>query len=883
LLGVNGVRSFGSLACLVALMALVLLPTLAGVHNDTIGVSPMSQPVQFANLAVACAPGAKPEACASQADGTWVYLSEVHSVDAGNGSGDLLGQPRLWASGRTATFSVNTEGTNLVTCRVTGCGGLQVSNGIMIFNAGIAEPQPAITVAPTITHIGAGIGTHSYQIIIVVADPSGGMSAASPASNTLRNMPALFALGQADYISFYTSTGSARPKAPVYLIYNSYDGGPYTFVTTVNALPGSTAESNDYGQRPATGRGWPTTISGRRFTGQREHFWSYVTAVVDSNHLQLNDAVPVSLTGATAQPDDSYAVYLTEQIAESRGGGAVLFGAHSYNVWRLLYWNGSTWQSSVAANSQLMFPTHIPVEQSNISFFGTRDQTTIDTGPQSNVYGSLFGYAIERKRPWNLPYYATSKINQGDSVVQLSTPSQSSDFATGDDLWIFAGSFFSSACRASGGTPGSNCHWGESNSIVNINSSTGQLFLKYRANKTYYADAQSNPFGVVDMKPATAASNVGTHTLHNVSVHDLTVNSYDPLCFDGVTYNESIYKVRMPLGSSSGFRYGGLDRNYSVHDNQLVIGDESGNFHAEEEMDLDADVTFLNNELTFLVANGIQGSYLAYGIGLTEGTSDVRIIGNRISNGYIRSEVDVNSVLIQANNFFNSSILLGCYTSEGCNVSSFSGTGSFVQPNNWNVLSNTFQSAVYPNDDVVLESKNVVAGQVIAGNVISMGPNSKIRTCIRVSSGAVVGNTCCTKDTTFAFDIGVEVHPLLLGVESIRPMPISVLGNNINHLGNGNGVYIDDPGGSWGGYVNVTGNTEDINKGTGDTVASTAHTPNVNFMGEQIYAPTGYNPSTLADIHFAPAVGLTTSSSRFPDAIRLSHDRPQERCGSIIR
>src|SRR5208283_3118408 len=118
--------------------------------------------------------------------------------------------------------------------------------------------------------------------------------------------------------------------------YTSYDGGPYTFVTTANALPGSTAESNDFGQRPTTGRGWPTTISGTRFAGQREHFWSYVTAVVDSTHLQLNDAVPISLTGATAQPDDSYAVCLTEQIAESQGGGAVLFGPRSYNVWRVL-------------------------------------------------------------------------------------------------------------------------------------------------------------------------------------------------------------------------------------------------------------------------------------------------------------------------------------------------------------------------------------------------------------------------------------------------------------------------------------------------------------------------------------------------------------------
>ena len=638
-------------------------------------------------------------------------------------------------------------------------------------------------------------------------------------------------------------------------------------------LAGKYRESNDYGQRPATGRGWPTTIPGAGFAGQREHFWSYVTAVVDSTHLQLCDAVPVFLMGATAQPDDSYAVYLTEQIAESQGGGAVLFGPHAYNVWRVLYWNESTWQPSVAANSDLMFPTHIPVEQSNVSFFGTRDRTTINTGPQANVYGSLFGYAIERTRPWNLPYYATSTINQGDSAVQLSRPSQSSNFAIGDDLWIFAGSFFNSACRASGRRPGANCHWGESNSIVSINSTTGQLFLKYPANKTYYADAQSNPFGVVDMKPATAASNVGTHTLHNVSVHDLTVNSYDPLCFDGVTYDESIYNVRMPMGSSSGFRYGGLDRNYSVHNNQLVIGDESGNFHTEEEMDLDADVTLLNNELTFLVAKGIQGSYLAYGIGLTEGTSDVRIIGNRISNGYIRSEVDVNSVLVQANNFFNSSILLGCYTSDGCNVGSFSGTRSFVQPNNWNVLNNTFQNAVYPNDDVVLESKNVVSGQVIAGNRISMGPNSKIGTCIRVSSGAVVGNTCCTKDTSFAYDIGVEVHPLPAGTGSDSSDADLDSGKRHQSHGQRQRDYVDDPGGSWGGYVNVTGNTEDISNGTGDTVANTAHTPNVNFMGEKINAPTAYNPTTLAYIHVAPGNNLTISSgSRGSDAIRQSHD-----------
>ena len=398
-------------------------------------------------------------------------VNGTYRVDVGNAHGDLIGRPLVWASHQTTPFLVNTNGTSAIKCQVSGCGGLKAGNGIMIAQSGPLEPQPAIRVAPVIAHTGSGTGTHTYKIIIIVGDPIGGMSAASPVSNTLFSMPPLGSFGVNDYVTFNTSTGTALAMEPVYLIYSSYDAGAYTFVTAVNQLSGgATNETADFGQRPPDGRGWPITISGTSFAGQRENFFSYVTSMPDSTHLILNDAPAISLTGARAQGDDTLAYDLTERIAEAAGGGTVLAGPYSYNLWRSQYSNGSTWSTSVASGINF-YPARVPVDSSNMTFAGTSaDQTKLIVRPDASAFGITFGFAVEKNRPWTQTYYPIKPVNQGNLWVTLTTAADTSHFNVGDNLWLFFGSFFSSICPPSRGTPGSNCHFAETNSITEINS-----------------------------------------------------------------------------------------------------------------------------------------------------------------------------------------------------------------------------------------------------------------------------------------------------------------------------------------------------------------------------------------------------------------------------
>ena len=341
----------------------------------------------------------------------------------------------------------------------------------------------------------------------------------------------------------------------------------------------------------------------------------------------------------------------------------------------------------------------------------------------------------------------------------------------------------------------------------------------------------------------------------------MTVDTESPFYMDGIVIDESVHNMRFPTGMTYGLRFGGMGRNIDIADSQIVIGDGSGWFHAYNEFDLDATVSLINNKIDFLVAPGVKGTWISYGIGLTEGTSNVRIASNKFSNGQLRSENGDNSLSIIGNTFINSSLAMGCLTANGCNV------GSFGPPNGWVVSGNNFSGRFpAPNDGVVLEFKNVGQRQEISGNNIVVSAGSSIKSCIRFSSGITSHNSCYT-NANANFPTGIEITPQLPGAESVPTYPISAIGNLICAANKGNGINVDDPGGSWTGVINLSGNTSFITAGTGDAVASISHTPNIRIMNEHIGVGGGviYKPSSLGKNRG----GLTTNGgSTIADAFR---------------
>jgi hypothetical protein len=767
---------------------------------------------------------------ATPAPGT--NLNGTFSVDAGNALGLLSGQPKVWASGLTAVFPATTVGGSTTVNVPSGAGGLTIGNGIMIPGAGPALSTQN-TGSLTATHQGSGTGSNTYQWIVVVASVLGGMNAIPIASSTMTGMPAITALGPANYFTFSSTVTSSDLNA-VYLLYCSYNSGPYTFVE-VDESPNFNG-SGDFGQRPSDGLGWPVTLTGgTSFAGQNENFFSYVTAVNSSTQIVVNDTPSTSVSSVNAQPDDSLAIYVTAQRAIAVGGGHITFGPHSYNAWRPMVFNNATqsWQTSIhGSNIAQLYPARVPVSFSNIDIAGASKQSTkIIVRPGLSNFGDLFTFGVEFTPPWNQTYYTMNTVAQGSKSVTLTTASNTSHFTVGGDVWLFTGGFFNSTCPASGGTPGNNCHWSEANTVTGIDSVNGVLYLKYPANKQYYADSAGNPFGIVP---------VGSNSIHNIGIHDLTVDSYDPLQIAQMMYDESIYNVSMPSGSAGGWDYHSLERNMTVENCNMVLGDDAPYFHAEEEVDEDAGVRYINNVFSANVPPGTLGTYEVFGISLTEGTADFHMLANQVNNLNFASDNGSNNIFVIGNNWSNGVI------QPGVNNFTAAPVASFGTPSNWVIANNTVVGAADAggNTPAVLSTGGTVAYNVsIIGNNVQTLSTDTNGACFALASGTISGNTCLAANASTE---GILVVPTV--ASGVPTPPISVIGNNLTTQSSGYCIQINDPGSSWNGYLLLSSDIES-GCGTGDYAPAVlnGHLPNIQVSDEQIAASTQYNPTTLGN------------------------------------
>ena len=197
------------------------------------------------------------------------------------------------ASGSTATIVATTTASSKVIVANDGIADFKINQGVHILAAG-----------PTVAYGGAQLktptcvgspctGIHSYSWIVITADPLKGMSAASTIV-TKSSMPAIDSLG---YSQYFKITGTQEHYAPVglYLVYCSYDGGPYTFVFVDNSIvhPGTA----DFGQRPPDGRGWPVSLpGGATFAGRRGGLLQLCNSYIRGRRLTLNDVFRLPLS-----------------------------------------------------------------------------------------------------------------------------------------------------------------------------------------------------------------------------------------------------------------------------------------------------------------------------------------------------------------------------------------------------------------------------------------------------------------------------------------------------------------------------------------------------------------------------------------------------------
>ena len=529
---------------------------------------------------------------------------------AGMNSANVFYPDAYGASGSTATIVAATTANSKLIVASGGVGDFKVSHGVHIMGAGPAVAYSGATLNMP-TCVGSPCtGTHSYSWVVINADPLGGMSAAGPVV-TKTSMPAINTLGYAQY---FKMSGTQVQFAPVglYLIYCSYDGGTYQFVFVDNSIvhPGTA----DFGQRPADGRGWPVTLTGgASFTGRKEDFFSYITGINGLN-ITLNDSVRTSLAKAIVLHDDTLASQRAEEAAEAAGGGRIQWGPHTYNIEQPAFWNNSAWVRTISG-AVAAYPPRLFVESSNMDFTGMgAGVTTIYSRPDEYTFGGLFGFGMDRTEPWAHRYYAMIQVNQGDTKVRLTTPSDSSHFAVGDDVFLFFGAFQTS-CPAVDGRPGNNCEFDELNSITSIDRPKGIIYLKYPATLTFRSDG-TNPFGILDLNPTT-------QSYHHIAIHDINFDVESPIMLPRLVFDGQFYNLTALSGMNAGWQYIGLNRRFDFHDNRFVIGDGSGAFHSMEELDHADDYTFTNNVFIWNVAPGVAGSYVNYGMVLTEGTEAI--------------------------------------------------------------------------------------------------------------------------------------------------------------------------------------------------------------------------------------------------------------------
>jgi hypothetical protein len=727
------------------------------------------------------------------------------------------------ASGSTATGTCTTSASSNVLTNCSNISSFAVGHGVMEPGAGAAIPWTAPT-SVSASWNGGGSGSFSYAYLVCGGDPLGGMICAASASSTLSSKPAISPLTYYPTITFTQGNGGYESE----ILYVSVNAGAWTLVHADVGSP-----QYDGGERPSDGRGWPITISGPGYT-QKENFFSTITAI-NGNAITTADNASSAVSGGTLQHDDTIASQSAESAAETAGGGVVLWGPHTYNIWRPQFWTGSAWTWAASAESAAANggAGKIVVEHDGITFAGSGPAAKLSERPDQFYLGGIFNIGAERARPWTATSYAMSTVNQGDQRIALSTAGNTSHFSVNDDVWLYFGSQTSSAC-----TMPANCAFSEVNSITSIDSVNGYLYLKYPAVTKYYNDG-TNAFGVMDIPRSASAG--ALRGFHDITIKDLTLDVEDVWGSGGADIiGVTISNVESLTGTSADWWWGGLNRQWKVLNSKLAIGDGDIFSHSGAEWDEWSDVLMQGNTIvTYSPSSSpLNVGYVPEGISLTEGSSNYNIVNNQLRNTKIGADCASNNLTIVGNVLQNGEIAVGNLAGDGC------GAASFGVPNGLSIANNTINTAVLPNHATIEVREPTIGSSVTGNTLVTSGAQGSL---IKVSSGTVSGNTLSSNSST-NYPICLEVTPSTVSVQ-----PITVANNTCLAQNQGQGIQVDDPGSSWAGLIQILGNTESVNNGTCDYVVSPTHTPLgsvVRLMGESVGGGCSplFNPTYLADV-----------------------------------
>ena len=660
--------------------------------------------------------------------------------------------------------------------RCNGGGDFKAGEGAMISTGGPASVVGPIQEAPTLSPI-VKPGPHSYTYVVVAADLLHGMTSASPPAVVGHTLE----LDGNSRVGL--KAGTAAGTLPVYLWYASEDGGPYRFVLADEHVTPSTP---DAGQRPADGRGWPNSLPQ---LPRHEDLWTTIVAVHD-DQIEIADALGQDVVRATVYHDDTEAAQRAVDAAVAAGGGVVEFGPYSYNLWRPAFWHGTAWTRSIKG-AEIMYPPKLYVGGAgNITFAGAGPATRLINLPDASTFSAMVSFGTEHRRPWDLPYVAIRPITRGSTRVELAAPASSAAFHAGDDVWLFSGSFMLTPCLSTHGTPGGNCHFSELNSISKVDNRNGVLELRYPATNSYRDDG-INPLGIVD---------VAGSSMHHVGFRDLTIDAWGPISSEALVQDFHFDHVNVPIGPTTNWWYGGVDRGWYVKDSTLNIGDGGMYYSVMNEMDQYSDVQFADD--TFIghsAPHGADKLIADSSIRLDEGSGDATFRDDHFVGVQLKIDNAFNGLTIERCRFENAGLHLGCNVEDGCGpqISSFGiskdvtirGNGFTVQPpfapsrlfevripaSNISVTDNSFDISGAENAE--LPAMYVASGEIRDNHIVSH------RT----------GNT-----------IGIEVFPEV--IPGLPQPDVTVDGNQITHSGPGIGVEVRSPKKTYSGAVSIAHN-----------------------------------------------------------------------------
>jgi hypothetical protein len=418
----------------------------------------------------------------------------------------------------------------------------------------------------------------------------------------------------------------------------------------------------------------------------------------------------------------------------------------------------------------------------------------------------MVSFGTERKRPWELRFVHIRPVQRGVKTIELNNPADLRRFHPGDDIWLFSGSFIQSSCPAVRGTPGSNCHYSELNTVVKLNPPK-TLYLQYSTVNTYRPDG-NNAFGVV---------NVAAYSMHNIGFRNLSVIAYGPISTEALVFGFTFDDVQVPVGPTMNWWYGGLCRDWVVTNSTLNIGDGGMYFSVRNELDQDADVRFDND--TFVGHSpprgaGRLGAYAA--LQLDEGSGDVLLQHNRFMGVRVAVDNAFNGFTIVNNTFENAGLKLGCDVLEGCGPA----RASFGPSSDVNIVGNRFRITPPFAPFRVLEIRIPAINVRILNNIIVVSGDIASVPLIYTAAGLVRGNRIVTDNQKLGNPIGVEVVPeVIAGL----PQPdIVVSDNQIEHRSKGIGIQVEDPKTFYQGKVVISTNNIVVRSGARGIISKAA-------------------------------------------------------------